>query len=612
MSESSKRSKIMTSLLRLSFALGITIALNQFPLHYLEFLGFDALARVNADSKTSDNITMVSIGRKTLEKIGRAPNLREHTEFLEIIAENEPKAVFYLLDTETFRGSPEDLKMAALAIKKIPNFIINVNDLPSPGSEHKFHLPGPLSFVQMEPGILSKDRKNFALDDVSRRLIMSYDNVLFAQTKLAQLVTGPKDVDKYQGAFEFKGSHQTLVNIHRAGSFNRLSFIDTLTDDFSKKDFKDKIVIVGNDLDAEADYFLQTALSRDVVAMSKLEYNANIIETLIVDSGIRQIPAGLKFALTFLIAALTTFVTFRMRPGRGIIVILGTSAGLFFASLALYNVQLWIPLAHPFIAIFICYYLLIPYRLIQENKKSWEFQQKNELLTQVEELKNNFISMMSHDLKTPLARIQGMAEMALVEKERLNTDQQEALGSISTSAEELSLFVSSVLNFGRIEAKGVNLNLESKDINKIIDEVVKRYKYLARKKNIELVVELEPLFSTPMDVDLMRQVVQNLIENAIKYSPENTKVLISTEEIDGMVQLQVSDQGRGISEDELDKVFMKFYRSKDAKSSPIKGTGLGLYLTKYFVDLHSGEIQVDSMPGKGSTFTVNLPTDVEV
>ena len=109
----------------------------------------------------------------------------------------------------------------------------------------------------------------------------------------------------------------------------------------------------------------------------------------------------------------------------------------------------------------------------------------------------------------------------------------------------------------------------------------------------------------------MRQVFANLLENAIKYSPENTRILIATEEQRGRAIVQVSDQGQGIPPDELANVFMKFYRSKDAKASSVKGSGLGLYLAKYFVELHNGTLSVDSAPGQGSTFTVELPLDVE-
>ena len=105
----------------------------------------------------------------------------------------------------------------------------------------------------------------------------------------------------------------------------------------------------------------------------------------------------------------------------------------------------------------------------------------------------------------------------------------------------------------------------------------------------------------------MKQVLSNLIENAIKYSQEETKILISTEEKNGWVVIQIADQGPGIPTEDLPHLFMKFYRSQNAKSSTIKGSGLGLYLAKYFVELHGGSLFVESTYGQGSTFTVQLP-----
>ena len=218
--------------------------------------------------------------------------------------------------------------------------------------------------------------------------------------------------------------------------------------------------------------------------------------------------------------------------------------------------------------------------------------------------------MMSHDLKTPIARIQGMAEMALREQDRLTTQQLEALKNITSSSDELEHFIASILNLGRIESKDIKLHLRSKDINALLIEVIKKSEYLARQKNISIVTEFEPMFSVKVDEDLLRQVFTNLVENAIKYSPNDSSIMISTEEIDGKVQVQVADQGIGISTDEIGNLFTKFYRAKEIRDSEVKGSGLGLYLARYFVDLHKGQISVESAPQQGSTFTVELPMNL--
>jgi signal transduction histidine kinase len=117
------------------------------------------------------------------------------------------------------------------------------------------------------------------------------------------------------------------------------------------------------------------------------------------------------------------------------------------------------------------------------------------------------------------------------------------------------------------------------------------------------------LFSIKVDEDLLKTVFTNLLENAIKYSPENTKVLISTDEIDNDVVIQVADQGRGIPVEDQSLIFDRFYRAQNSRSNTA-GNGLGLYLAKYFVELHNGRIEVESEIDKGSTFTVRLPMNL--
>jgi signal transduction histidine kinase len=175
------------------------------------------------------------------------------------------------------------------------------------------------------------------------------------------------------------------------------------------------------------------------------------------------------------------------------------------------------------------------------------------------------------------------------------------------SSEELGRFIGSILDLSRIESKEVKLQKTSRDINSILREVIAKYQFHANEKKITLVPKLDTLFSVRVDVDLIRQAFSNLIENAIKYSPENSNVIISSKEENDRISVRVSDSGPGIDKDDVDNIFLKFYRSKAAKASPVKGSGLGLYLAKYFVELHGGDISVEVQPNSGSTFTVQLP-----
>ena len=444
-------------------------------------------------------------------------------------------------------------------------------------------------------------------DKVARRVTISFDQQASLQAQIARSFS--PNIQSFQGEFQIVDFVHAYIDYKPKGTYKPIDFLDILSQKFSPKDVQGKVILIGSDAESDADNYVFTPFSRDFTAMSRLEAEANAIDTLILNRSIIRPPKWVNQTLTVLAAFFTLYVVMSFNPAMGILsLILSLLVFSIMTYITLWTSQIWITMIHPILSVFVCYYFVIPYRLIVENRRSWEYFQKHKLLKQVEELKTNFLSMMSHDIKTPIARIQGMSEVILKEKELLSFNQKDSLKTIQESAEELSGFINTVLDLGRIENQKVQLKLTSKDINSLLKEVIQKHDFLARKKEIQIITEFEPLFSSQIDTELMRQVFANLIENAIKYSPPASKVLISTEEIDGKISIQVADQGKGIPPDEIENVFMKFYRSKNAKASSIKGSGLGLYLANYFVELHGGSISVESSVDQGSTFFVELPS----
>jgi signal transduction histidine kinase len=597
-------------LIRIGLAIAIAILLYQFPFYYLESVTYDTRVKLRPQPPVSGHVATVAIDRSTFSQLQRAPDAYDHFYLLEALIEDEPKAIVYLIQPTTLAGNRKTREQLAKLASSFPNFFVSIDDIFIEGQENAMRLPPPYSDIQVGAGVLTADIVKFADDGVTRRIMITYENKFLLHAQLAQLYNGIVKPEQYRGTFEYKGAIQAYVDYHKTGTFAPVSFQNVAEKRFPRGTFKDKIVFVGIDDQVDADNYVRTPYSKDVAAMSKLELHANVTDTLIRNSSPLQLPTWVNLLITIAISLLTVFVVWSLKPTRGLLILGATLLGyglIAYTLFAAFGIWLW--MAHPLLAILICYYFFIPYRLIKENRKSWEYYQKNRLLTQVEELKTNFLSMMSHDLKTPLARIQGMSDIALQDAHPMSEQQKEALVAINRSSEELGYFISSILNLSRVESEAVKLHLQSRDINALLEEVIKKYEYLAKQKNIEIITEFEPIFSIKVDVDLMRQVFANLIENAIKYSSENTKVLISTEERDGRVHIQVADQGFGISGNEINNIFLKFYRSQHAKSSPIKGSGLGLYLAKYFVELHHGDVAVESVEGQGSTFTIDLPME---
>ncbi|MCB0347914.1 MAG: CHASE2 domain-containing protein, partial [Bdellovibrionales bacterium] len=401
-------------ILKVSLGLVIAFILCQFPLYYLEFYGYDLMQRAQPRTPTTGSVAIVTIDSKTLSQFNRSPNLMEHTEVLRKIYLERPRAVVYLENPKNLKGKFSDKKAFAHIASAFPFFSVSIPDLEVDGNTEKFQLPYPFDILPTHQGILSEDKVNFGGDGVSRRGIISYDGKWFIHPLAAQTITGPKQANQYKGIFEFKGSNQILVNMHPKDSFPKYSFYDVIHGQLPFGKLAGKVVIVGRASDYDSPDFVRSVYSRDISALSTVEYHANIIDTLIANNAVTQAPHWWNLLMTVLVSLMAVFFTFRLSPLRGLVFIMSTAViytGVAFGTFWLFD--FWMNLAHPLLAVFITYYFFIPYRLISESKKSWEYQQKNVLLTQVEELKNNFISMMSHDLKTPIARIQGMAEMAL-------------------------------------------------------------------------------------------------------------------------------------------------------------------------------------------------------
>lgn len=614
------RFSLYFSLIRIGFALAIAFLISQFRFDYLEAFFYDARVRAKPTSPISGHIELISVDPLTVERLGRVPNALDHVRLLKRLQADGVKSIVYLISPNEIVGSLDELETLARQMGSISHLFVALPDTPLKGQEDSFLLLPPFEHLTAESSPTTADRNIFAGDGVTRRMFLSYQGSSSLAPKVARLFNPAiTDENSIRGRFEYLQSQQTYIDFRPNRTYPAESFVRVAQNggnggsggsEIPKERYRNKIVIIGRDIQTATKDYIRTPFSRDVVAMTTLEMHANMFDTLILNSAPARGPTWLNFLFTSLISILTVYVVIAVKPTRGLLILATTIVGYsLFCFLAFWLAGLWVAMAQPFLAIFICYYFLIPYRLIMENRKSWEYLQKNRLLTQVEELKTNFLSMMSHDLKTPIARIQGMTDVVLKDSNPLSTRQREALHTLAKSSDELLEFVSSILNLGRIESKDIKLHVKSRDPNSLIAEVIDKFEYMAKSKTIEITAELETLFSVKMDVDLIRQVLSNLVENAIKYSPENSRILITSEERDGRVIIQVADQGMGIPEDELPHVFMKFYRSKNAKSSTIKGSGLGLYLAKYFVELHKGTISVDSRPGEGSTFTVELPMD---
>ncbi|MDI3328655.1 MAG: ATP-binding protein [Alicyclobacillaceae bacterium] len=224
----------------------------------------------------------------------------------------------------------------------------------------------------------------------------------------------------------------------------------------------------------------------------------------------------------------------------------------------------------------------------------------------LEQVRREFVTNVSHELKTPVTAIRGLTE-TLVEEELDQEEQRRFLDLIDREARRLERLVRDLLDLSRLESHSVSLNRVPVDVGLLAREVAEDYMYLAETAGSFLSAEAQGDCSAEVDPDRLRQVLSNLIDNAIKYTPSGGKIHVSVSGSDQEVKIEVSDTGIGIPPEDQERVFERFYRVDKARARSTGGTGLGLAIVKHIVQLHGGRVEVQSAPGRGSRFTVRLP-----
>jgi PAS domain S-box-containing protein len=226
-------------------------------------------------------------------------------------------------------------------------------------------------------------------------------------------------------------------------------------------------------------------------------------------------------------------------------------------------------------------------------------------LERLNQLKSEFVSMVSHEFRTALVGIQGFSEILM--SESTGADEVKSLaGDINSDALRLNRMINEMLDLDRMEAGKVRLSPKPVDVNGIVRDVVDRAGGASETHNITTELdEALPIISA--DPDRLIQVVSNLVNNAVKYSPDGGAVNVTTALQDGHVLVAVKDHGVGIAPENISRVFGRYERFESNKTSKVVGTGLGLAISRQIIELHGGKIWVDSKVGEGSTFQFTLP-----
>ena len=431
-------------------------------------------------------------------------------------------------------------------------------------------------------------------DGIYRRFVQPISEIPHLVLRISQIASQEEPVQNHL----LPGVTHLINYRGPRGTFPTISLSDLENEDVLK-DLKDKIIVIGSS--ESTNQWLITPLG----GMPRAEVIANLIDDFQHNRWI-QIPSKiwLILGLSVLLVGLI-WILFSYPQSVALVFLFWIGIGTGAVSLWIFDsFYIWIPILPCLTMIGVTYILFLGYQLTQKENVNWRLHQEQKNLVEVEQLKTNFVSLISHDLKTPIAKIQAICDRII--REDINEEVKDGILSLRKESSELHRYIQSILKISRIEASDFRINKDVSDINEIIEKVIDQLAPLAREKNISILDNLEPMFSIEIDALLIHEVILNLVENGIKYSPEGSTIQVESHEMDNWVHFSVKDNGAGITEEDQQKIFQKFYRGKDQELKS-KGTGIGLYLVKYFIELHGGSVFLESSQGTGTKIGFRLP-----
>lgn len=235
------------------------------------------------------------------------------------------------------------------------------------------------------------------------------------------------------------------------------------------------------------------------------------------------------------------------------------------------------------------------------------FNKMTNKLAQIENTREEFVSNVSHELKTPLSAIKVLTESMLNEKDIPIDIYREFLSDINSEIDRMTNIVNDLLTLVKLDKKRFPLNISDTNLNNILENIIKRLMPLADKKNIELEFNYNKNIILQADEMKLSLAISNLIDNGIKYTPSGGKVKINIDSDENFAYITVQDNGIGINESEQEKIFERFYRIDKTRDRETGGTGLGLSITNSTIIMHNGNIKLTSDEGLGTTFVITIP-----
>ena len=568
-----------------------------------EINSYDQRFQLRGDQKTSSDIVLITISQSDFSNVytkrtNSLGDISEATDITDSYFWN--KNIWSKLLSRLLRQNPKSIGVVLY-------FSDNIGSVHMPSEEQTlFHDPrifwasttNSLERI-LTPAFANREKTNLGNNEVRRDEDGVVRRIFHSRSDMPHLVeqiTGKHFPDTIAGLpINFRGSSKV---------FNQYSLSQILYDELPANTFTNKIILIGAETSAAPVYLTP------VGTLSRTEILAHVTDTVLGNKWIRRLSfwwyaSGFLVLMIFAVFIITTYP-----QSVALFFILWIATLLAAISAWVFDsFYFWSPAFSPFVMLAATWTIFIGYQATKIEKQNFRLQQEQRYLAELEQLKNNFVSLISHDLKTPIAKIQAIVDRLLMQ----HTDKElgQDLQSLRLFSDELNRYIQSILKVLRIESRDFKINTEVSDINEIIEEALEQLTPLAREKNIQVTTSLEPMFSLEFDSTLIKEVVINLVENGIKYTPAGGAIEIVSRETEDSVLVSVKDTGEGVKPEDMDKVWGKFTRGSD-QDLKTKGSGLGLYLVKYFIELHGGKVTMESKLGQGTTVSFSLPLESEI
>ena len=569
----------------------------------------DWLFRVHRPAPWEPQAAILALDEDSYEFTQGVRNLRSKlAEAIPIVARAGPKVIaldVVLVDA----GEAGEDKLLAEAFRQFSAMVLPCELLPGPRwklPQRQFLEAVPsLGHVHAEPDADGMSRHMPLEKSGDRQRYWALSLEAFRVARQARIIETPEGLDVGDVHVPARRDNDRLLRIRylppEANGDSRIPQVtlrQVVTEPESARAFAGKVVFVGATAQSATRDRMMTPYNT-LRPMPGVEIHAQAFETLAQGRFYSDASPSLMFlfALLFIAAAGGLFLRWTGAPayGLGVLLILTAHAlpHLFFLNRVVFPYVA--PAATAWFAVTcaaVFQYFRTRAQLAETESERSRYQQA--------------IQFVTHEMRTPLSAIQGSSE--LMNRYKLTEEKQKQLSQqIHAESKRLASMIQTFLDVERLSAGQMDLKKEPFEIARIVTSCVERVRPLAERKSIAIGLEECVNATVQGDRELMEYAVYNLLTNAVKYSPAETKVDVSASFHDGLLRVAVQDEGIGMTEEELKKIGQKFYRTKKAEQSGEVGTGIGLSIVQQIINHHGGRLKVTSSPGRGSCFTMVVP-----